>query len=499
MKRVVISVFILLYVASHAYAQLSAQKLIVAPRFQSILDSNKTVFISSEYEVSVFYAGALKRPRFMTLGPKNTVYVADMNANHIFALPDRDHDGIADSAIIVSPIVDSAHSCEFYNGALYVAEPSRIRKFLDKDGDGFYESEEPFIKGIGSTGPYNHYTRTILFDTTGGHIYLGVGASCNACREEDNDRATILQFNLDGSGKKIFASGLRNALGLAINPWDHSLWATNADRDGLGDEIPPDLITSVREGSFYGWPFAYGDRKWINFQTSPEYQALLPLTSADTSHVSSMTSADIFLRAHITPMGILFYKDPRTYKKAPPPTAFIALHGSSSNGKKIGEGYEVISIVQDELTKSWTGSNFLKGFLTDSINYTYWGRPCGLIQDSTGDIFLSTDAGIPAIYRIHLKDHNSVSSMASSGQDLSVYPNPVATSATISYQSIRSSTIKLELVDQLGRTISILLEGNSEATQFHIPLNVEAVPNGVYYLRLQTSAGAVIQKVIVTK
>src|ERR1700730_11367069 len=115
MKRVIAVMLLSTSFFSPVFAQLVQQKLIVAPKFQSVIDTNKTVMISGEYEINVFYTGTLKRPRFMALGPKNTLYVADMNANHILALPDDNHDGVADSAFSCAPEVDSAHSLAFYN------------------------------------------------------------------------------------------------------------------------------------------------------------------------------------------------------------------------------------------------------------------------------------------------------------------------------------------------------------------------------------------------
>ena len=499
MKRYSFFLFVLLQFPTAAVSQLVEQKLIVPPQFQSILDTNKTVMLPPEYEISVFYTGILKRPRFMALSLKNTICVADMDGHQIVALPDADHNGIADSAVVIAPKVDSAHSIAFYNGDLYVPQPSRVRKFIDKDGDGFYETEEPFITGIGDTGYYNHFTRTIVFDTIGKHIYLSVGASCNACREGDPERGAILQFNLDGSGRRIFATGLRNALGLAVNPENGLLWATNADRDNQGDEVPQEMISQISDGAFYGWPFAYENYLWDDFQVNAEYQGMLPILAGDSAKVNSMHGADIYIPAHLTPMGILFYDDPRVYIQPPPLTAFVAVHGSSPGGRKVGRGYKVIQLQLDKKIPAWTVTDFLTGFLTDSINYKYWGRPCGIIQDTTGDIYLSSDVGIPAIYRIHLRDQVGVKPVTSEKSSLSVYPNPVSTSATISYILPTHQSVKLELIDQLGRVIRVLRSESEDAGTKSVSFQTGDLPAGMYYLRLQEDTGMVLQKIIVTK
>ncbi|MEP7235684.1 MAG: T9SS type A sorting domain-containing protein [Ignavibacteriota bacterium] len=482
-----------------ASAQLVEQRVIVPLQFQSFVDTGKKVFLPPDYEISVYFAGTLKRPRFMALGSKNTICVADMGGKQIVALPDENHDGIADSAIVIAPPVDTAHSIAYYNGALYVAQPSKVRKFLDKDGDGFFETEESFITGIGDTGYYNHYTRTILFDTIGKHIYLSVGASCNACREGDPERASILQFNLDGSGRRIYATGLRNALGLAVNPENGKLWAANADRDFLSDEVPPEIITSITDGGFYGWPLAYADKVWDDFSSGAEYRSMLPILASDSLLVNSMNISDIQIPAHITPMGIIFYDDPRTYIQAPPLTAFVAVHGSSPNGKKTAIGYKVMQFVYDKQKLSWSTSDFLRGFLTDSVNYSYWGRPCGIIQDTTGDIFLSSDVGIPAIYRIHLRDQIGVKPATQLSASLCLFPNPVTNSAIISYSISSRQYVTLELIDQLGRIIRTIRSETEDEGARSIPISLTDLTPGMYYLRLHSLNGIRTQKIVLRK
>lgn len=486
MKPIIVFLLILAGYPYVVFSQLVQKKLIVPPKFQSVIDTNKTVMIPEEYEVSVFYAGIVKRPRFMALGPHNTIFVADMGAKHIFALPDANHDGIADSAYSVCADVDSAHSLAFYNNDLYVAQPSRVRKFMDPDGDGIYQVEQPFISGIGDTGYYNHYTRTIIFDTIGKHIYLSVGASCNACREGDRERGTILQFNLDGSGRKIFATGLRNAIGLMIDPLTGFLWATNADRDGLGDNTPLEIITSVGDGDFFGWPFAYAPGHWINFQANAEYQAILPITQSDSMKVDNMHYSEVYIPAHSTPMGIVPHGI----------GSLVALHGSSPNGRSVAVGYKVIMIQYFGNLIGWKASDFLTGFLTDSVNYTYWGRPCGIVQDSTGDIFLSSDVGIPAIYRIHLSDQNTITKSETSQNTLSFFPNPFSSSATISYSLATHDYVKLELIDQLGRTVRMLRNGIEDSGIKNIIISTTDVPVGMYYLRLQAENKVITTKII---
>ena len=488
--------FLTFFAASLSLAQLAPQKLIVPEKFKSVFATDRMLSIDPQYEISVFYAGSpLTRPRFMAFNEKQVLHTADLFGGAVFALPDLNKDGIADTAIAVTPHVDSVHSIAFYKGTLYVAEPSKIRRFQDKDGDGFYETElAPFYAGIPASGPYNHFTRTILIDSVKKYLYVSVGASCNACRESSPDRAVILRFDLEGSGgagKKVYATGFRNAIGLALHP-DGSLWATNADRDGLGDSIPQEMITQVKEDGFYGWPFAYGDKNWNDFNANAEYQAMLPITNVDSARVSSMYAADVYIPAHSTPMGILFYHDPRVYIQAPPITGFVAVHGSSPNGKKVGLGYHVIKIEYDKLSTKWNVSTFLEGFLTDSVNYKYWSRPCGIIQDTSGyDMFVSSDAGIGAIYRITLKEHNDTSpSKPTIRLNVSASPNPTNGSISIDLYGLYAQTATVTVCDVTGRELDVLRSryvASDRSVIYSLDLSNEAT--SVYFCIIRSEAG----------
>lgn len=449
-------------------ASLEETELVVPERFAPLYGEPKTVRLPPFFHIAVFYAGLI-RPRFLAWSPDSVLYVADMEANAIIALPDVDRDGTADTAIVAAS-VDSVHSIAFYNGDLYAAQPTRVLRFRDTDHDGIYETSEPFIEGIGSTGPYNHFTRTILFDSAGGHIYLSVGASCNVCRESDSERGAILRFNLDGSGRTIIATGLRNAIGLTLDRATSDLWATNADRDHLGDDAPEEIVTRVEEGAFYGWPFAYGQREWVHdFHAAPEYTEMLPITPEDSARVASMRIAEIFLPAHSTPMGIVFPHDP-TLPSDYGSSAFVARHGSSSGGRTTPVGYDVIRIYRDGFSGAWQAEEFMKGFLTDSTAYKFWGRPCGIISDGSGHLYLSSDGGIRAIYRISYSPPVSVpwESIADNQLNVRVAPNPVVGGIqTFHYRLPEDGRVTLTIHDAEGRRIALLRLDEIESAGEH--------------------------------
>ncbi len=486
--------------ALSARAQLVESTVDVAPQFRSVIDTGHKVMLPSGYTMSVYWAGKLQRPRFMAIRPGGRLFVADMNASSVWALIDTNNDGVADSIYAATPQVDTAHSIAFFNDALYVAEPGRVRKFRDVNGDGYYEAEDPFITGIGDTGYYNHFTRTILFDRINSALYVSVGASCNACREGDPERATILRFNLDGTGRRVYASGLRNAIGLALQtnrssgPPQATLWATNADRDALGADDPPEIITQVQDGGFYGWPFAYGDHKWDDFQATTEYQAMQPLTPLDSLRVSQMQVGTVQIHAHSTPMAIMFYRD----ENGNYPYALVAIHGSSQGGRKVAVGYKVVKLwYDDSIAEGWRVDDFLTGFLTDSVNYKYWGRPCGLAEDTAGNVYLSSDQGIPVIYRISKLPSGVSHHVPAMEASISFYPNPASEKLIVSFANI-SGPVTVDLLDPLGRVVQTIFNDQANAEN-RFELSTSDLSRGVYAIRLLSLRGEVIKKVVVLK
>lgn len=438
--------------------------LTVAEKFTPLFTKSTPLNLPQGFRMNVFYAG-LSKPRFFTWSPSGVLHVVDMTARAVYALPDNNRDGVADTALVVASPVDSAHSIAFYRNELYVTEPSQVKRFTDSNSDGIYETMNVFISGIHSTGVFNHYTRTILFDTVGKSIYLSVGASCNACREQNPQRATILRFNLDGTGRSIFATGLRNAIGLALEPQTGVLWAANADRNGLGETEPEEIITNVPAGSFHGFPLAYsiaeGNNilvKWNNFESEPEYQAMRPITRADSILFSSLKPANVLLPAHSTPMGIEFYTGkqfPSWYRNA----AFIALHGSyDQRSRKKAVGYNVVVMKNDYLSGRYATSDFLTGFLTDSSAYSHWGRPCGIGISPNDDLFVSSDAVIGALYRITYTSPVQISDPIQKNIFPSfVLPNPVTTTLediTIEYKVPEAGLLTCNLYNVRGEIIA---------------------------------------------
>ena len=273
--------------------------------------------------------------------------------------------------------LDGPNGLDFHDGYLYVAEQDRIgRAKFDEAGrlDGTYET---VVDGLPAGG--NHWKKTIRFGPDG-LLYLNIGSSCNVCLEKDNRRAAMLRYTPDGKFVDVYATGLRNAAGLDWNSAGE-LYATDNGRDLLGDDFPPCELNLVRQGGFYGWPFANGERV-----PDPDLGA-----GRDAVIAASIPPAFAF-RAHNAPLGMVFLKSakqPDAYKG----DALVALHGSWNRSTK--DGYKVVALHWDA-DGSIHSRDFVTGFLAAE---NVIGRPAEITEDGDGAIYVSDDYA-NAIYRI---------------------------------------------------------------------------------------------------
>jgi len=372
-------------------AKLVPVQLAVPSKFKDKIYGNHLLNVPSGYTAKVFYAGRLDKPRFFAWGPDSVLYVANKNNGEIIALPDRNHDGIADTFIIAASGFSLSHDLKFYHDAMYVAEERRIIKCMDKNNDGIYETKEVFIDNIaaGARQPGGgHDTRTIVFDPAKKKMYLSIGSSCNVCRDEEY-RAVIEEYNDDGTGRRTFATGIRNAVGMTLH--NGRLWADNNGSDWQGNEIPPEWIDIIRDGGFYGHPFAYGSGIYFDFSAHKEYTDLLPLTSADSALVQSMVQPAALIQAHSAPMAMEFSNP--SFPLQLRTGAFVVLRGSWN--RKPATGYKVIfmALRSDQDTTAEYLTDVITGFRPDNTTSqrAVWGRPVGLATDLRGNIYLGSD------------------------------------------------------------------------------------------------------------
>lgn len=326
------------------------------------------------------FASNLNAPRFITFSPDGVLYVAERGADRIVALPDSDGDGTADSTIVFADGLNNPHSLVFHEGALYVGVPSGVVRLQDNDGDGTAETQTAIVDTLPPSGV--HSTRTVAF-LPDGRMVVSVGSSCNVCNEEDERRAAVVVYNgANGSGERLFAGGLRNAVGLAIHPETGELWATNNGRDLLGDDLPPDSIYIVQEGLDYGWPHCHAGRL-----PDPDFGG------ANGCNGVAQPVADI--QAHSAPLGLVFYTGtafPAGYQG----DLFIALHGSWNRSEPTG--YKVVRLPLNGNLAAGPLEDFAVGWLNEGSGEAS-GRPVGLAVGPDGALYISDDKG-GYIYRI---------------------------------------------------------------------------------------------------
>ena len=466
----------------------------VPEKFEAEFSTPRTLNVPTNYTVSVYQAGGLDKPRFMAFSPSGVLHVSDMNAGKVFALPDEDNDGIADTMITVATGFSNNHDVTFYNGAMYVTETTRIWKCTDQDQDGTYETKEIFISNIGNGQTSGHVTRTLVFDAINHKAYVSVGSSCNVCRE--TARAIIEQYDENGSNRKVIATGVRNAVGMALHPVTNQLWANNNGSDQQGNEIPPEWIDIVRENGFYGHPFVYGNGTWFNFNTGG-YQSLLPITAADSAKVATLVPPAALIRAHSAPMALEFLNS--NFGPDLQYGFLSALRGSwNTTNPNDFRGYKVIyghlSSAQDT-TVDYV-ADFCSGFITDTVNRVFWGRPVGIATDEDGKVYISSDEGNSVILVMTPEGATGVADEKIELNSASLYPNPAKGEITLSLSLSQSANVTIYVYDVNGKEVLFIPAEWYYNGKHNVEIDVDALPLGMYMVKINTGNTFITQKVL---
>ncbi|HEA28578.1 MAG TPA: sorbosone dehydrogenase family protein [Leeuwenhoekiella sp.] len=330
------------------------------------------------------FATDLEHPRWTYVAPNNDIFVAESNtsnsADRITLLQDTDNDGIIDEKKVFLDDLNQPFGMLVLNGYFYVGNTDGLYRFPYKEGQTEITAEGEKIVDLSASGYNNHWTRNIITNKAKDKIYISVGSSSNVGEnglDKEERRANILEVNPDGTGEIIYASGLRNPVGMDWNPTTGDLWTAVNERDELGNNLVPDYATSVKKGGWYGWPFSYygqiEDPRW-----------------SDDPHPDMVKKAivpDVPLGSHTASLGLTFYTADsfsQEYKNG----AFIGQHGSWN--RKPFSGYKVV-FIPFKNGKPEKPQDFLTGFIDSNDESKVYGRPVCVAVAPDGSLLVNDD------------------------------------------------------------------------------------------------------------
>jgi glucose/arabinose dehydrogenase len=354
------------------------------------------------------FAGGLQSPRWAYVAPNGDVFVSEAatlpkgakkqvaaalhldksrslqatSANRITLFRDTNGDGKPDLRSVFLAGLNQPFGMLIMGDYFYVGNTNGVMRFPYQAGATKITVAGQKIMDLPEGGYNNHWTRNLLASKDGKKIFVTVGSGSNAQEhgpENEVRRANILEINPDGTGEKIFASGLRNPIGLAYYPGTTTLWAAVNERDELGDELVPDYITSVKEGGFYGWPYSYygqnEDPRRKNERPDLVKKALVP---------------DVPMGPHVAALGLTFY-DKKAFPAKYQNGAFVGEHGSWNRSQY--SGYKVAFVPFANGKPTGKPEDFLTGFLVGGDSDKAYGRPVGVVTMPDGTLLVTDDAG----------------------------------------------------------------------------------------------------------
>lgn len=374
--------------------------------FSKVIDwpANKMPVAPAGFVVSRF-ADGMKSPRNIVIAPNGDVLVALSNSerstkeaianaisgkaksevsgkslNTIMLFRDSNQDGKPDLTSTFLSGLNQPYGMAFIGNSFYVANTDGLWMFPYKAGDTKITGVGKKIVSLPAGGYNNHWTRNLLVSKAKDKIYISVGSGSNVGEngmEHEVRRAAILEVNPDGTGERIFASGLRNPVGMDWAPTTNMLWTAVNERDGLGDDLVPDYITSVKDGGFYGWPYAY-----FGQHEDPRLKGVNP------ELVKKTLVPDVAVGSHTASLGLVFYTDnkfPAKYRGG----AFIGQHGSWNRSKLVG--YKVAFVPFKDGKPTGAIQDFLTGFVSNADKSEVYGRPVGVAVMPDGALLVADD------------------------------------------------------------------------------------------------------------
>ena len=353
-------------------------KFVLAEKIIQQLGSLK-LLIPKDVKINIF-AKDVRRARHMAFDDQGVLFLSQAREGKVVALPDFDKNGESDQKVSIISGHRAPHGLAFttINGSyyLYIAEETKVIRLKRIRKPLTYGAPETVIDNIPGGG---HYTRTIKIKNH--KLYLSIGSSCNVCVEINPLRAAISSFNLDGSGGKVFAEGLRNSVGIEFSPYSGELWGVNNGRDMLGDHHPEEELNIIKGGKHYGWPYCYESQVF-----DQDFGVKFDCSKTEVPAYTFM--------AHMAPLGLAFYQKgalPKRYNHS----VFIAFHGSWN--RSIPAGYKVVRLKLGPMGNIVSHEDFISGWLKK--NGSPNGRPVDIEYSPEGELYLSDDF-LGVVYKI---------------------------------------------------------------------------------------------------
>lgn len=356
------------------------------------IPDNPVLKVPRGFQVNIFAEG-LNQPRWLALTPNGEVLVTETRLNQIRLLKDTNQDGVADEIRVFATAengLDIPFGMAFSEGYFFLGNHDQVRRYPYIRGQQKLEGQGEKITDLPGGGYRQHWTRNVILSPDGKKLYVSIGSRSNI-DEEPLPRASVQIMNLDGSEKTTFAYGLRNPVGLGFHPQTGELYTTVNERDGLGDDLVPDYFTRIRQGEFYGWPYAYFRPNLLDPNQVIDGKSTNPELAAKT------LTPDLLFQAHSAALGLQFYEG-NTFPEKYHNGAFVAFRGSWNRDQ--GTGYKIVFVPFNEQGRpQGYYEDFLTGFLSDPSVPSTWGRPVGLLQLPDGSLLVTEEAN-GRIYRI---------------------------------------------------------------------------------------------------
>jgi len=360
------------------------------------------------------FASGLAKPRLMRVAPNGDIFVSEGAAGQIRVLRPSADGSRAERNEVFASGLRQPFGIAFYPANdpqwVYVANTDSVVRFPYRAGD--LKARGPAETVVTGIPVGHHWTRDVAFSNDGRTMYVSVGSGSNVAEDmeklsgdalrkatagkplgatwgSESERADVLAFDPDGKNRRIYATGIRNCVGMAVDAGD-TLWCSTNERDLLGDDLVPDYITRVKEGAFYGWPWYY-----IGANEDPRHAGERPDLR------DKITVPDILLQPHSASLQMMVYTGdqfPAEYKGS----IFAAEHGSWNRAKRTG--YKIIRAIVKDGVPTGEYEDFVTGFVID--DRTAWGRPVGVAQDKTGALLFSED-GNGTVWRVTYGDRRS--------------------------------------------------------------------------------------------